>query len=133
MTETEEFLELVSETATVEKRDRVVGRVRISTVTDTVEEFATADLDRASVEVTRVPVNRDITAIPEIRTEGDITIIPVVEEVIVVEKRLVLTEELHIRRTTTTESVNLPVSLRKQRAVIERTEPEQISTEEDLS
>jgi hypothetical protein len=40
---------------------------------------------------------------PEIRTEGDVTIAPVVEKVFVVEKRLVLEEELHIRRRVETD------------------------------
>jgi len=56
---------------------------------------------------------------PEIRTEGDVTIVPVLEEVLVVEKRLVLKEELHIRRRIETETVEVPVILRKQRAIIE--------------
>jgi len=38
----------------------------------------------------------------------------------VIEKRLILKEELHIRRCTSAEQVRVPVSLRKQRAVIER-------------
>jgi stress response protein YsnF len=49
-----------------------------------------------------------------------VTIVPVLEEVLVVEKRLVLKEELHIRRRVDTESVEVPVTLRKQRAIIER-------------
>jgi stress response protein YsnF len=55
-----------------------------------------------------------------VRTEGDVVIVPVLEEVLVVEKRLVLKEELHIRRDATRENVEVPVTLRKQRAVIER-------------
>jgi stress response protein YsnF len=43
-------------------------------------------------------MGRIVETAPEIRTEGDVTILPVVEEVLVVEKRLVLKEELHIRR-----------------------------------
>ena len=45
------------------------------------------------------------------------------EEVLVVEKRLMLVEEIHIRRVATTEEVSIPVELRKQRASIERDEP----------
>ena len=52
------------------------------------------------------------------------TIVPVLEEVLVIEKQLILKEELHIRRRVTTEKVQLPVSLKKQRAIIERVEPE---------
>ena len=109
----------MEETATVGKRqvetETETGRVRVQTVTDTLEELARADVQRETVEVTRVPVDRMIESAPEIRTEGDVTILPVVEEVLVFEKRLVLKEELHIRRR-----VEVPVTLRKQRAVVER-------------
>jgi stress response protein YsnF len=65
-------------------------------------------------------VDRVVSEAPAVRTEGDVTIVPVLEEVLFVEKRLVLKEELHIRRTATTETVEVPVTLRRQRAVIER-------------
>ena len=123
-TVSEEVIPLVEETATVGKREVVTGRVRVQTVTDTIEELARADLQRETVEVTRVPIDRMIETAPEVRTQGDVTILPVVEEVLVVEKRLVLKEELHIRRRVETETVEVPVSLRKQRAVVEREVPE---------
>jgi len=53
------------------------------------------------VSVERVPVNRIVEVLPETRQEGDITIIPVVEEVITIEKRLLLREEVRIRRSRT--------------------------------
>jgi stress response protein YsnF len=55
-----------------------------------------------------------------IRTEEGVTIIPVLEEVPVVEKRLVLKREIRISRRSTWETVEIPVSLRKQRAKVER-------------
>jgi stress response protein YsnF len=42
----------------------------------------------------------------------------------VVEKRLVLKEELHIRRRVEQETIEVPITLRKQRAIIERTDPD---------
>jgi len=48
----------------------------------------------------------------------------VVEEILIVERRLVLKEELHIKRSTTTETVEMPVSLRKQRVIITRSSPD---------
>jgi stress response protein YsnF len=116
----EEVIPLVEETAIVGKRQLVTWRVRVQTVTDTVEELAHADVQRESVEVTRVPVDRMVETAPEIRTEGEVTIVPVLEEVLVVEKRLVLKEELHIRRRVAAETVEVPVTLRKQRAIVER-------------
>ena len=120
----EEIIPLVEETATVDKRQVVTGRVRVQTITDIVEELARADVQRESVEVTRVPIDKVVETAPEIRTEGDLTIVPVLEEVLVVTKQLVLKEELHIRRRVETETVDVPVSLRKQRAIVEREAPD---------
>jgi stress response protein YsnF len=122
--ETEEILPLVEETATIQKRAVVTGKVRVRTVTDTAEELAKATLQSTAVEVTRVPIDQVVDTAPEIRTEGDVTIVPVLEEVLVVTKQLVLKEELHIRRRVETETVEVPVTLRKQRAVVERDAPD---------
>jgi uncharacterized protein (TIGR02271 family) len=129
-TVSEDIIPLAEETATVGKQQVVTGRVRVQTVTDTVEELAHADLQQETVEVTRVPVDRIVETAPEIRTEGELTIVPVLEEVLVVEKRLVLKEELHIRRRTEAETVEVPVTLRKQRAVVERIDPDKPTGEE---
>jgi uncharacterized protein (TIGR02271 family) len=120
----EEVIPLVEETATVEKREVVTGHVRVRTVTDTVEEVAHADVQRETVEVTRVPVDKVVETAPAIRTDGDVTIVPVLEEVLVVTKQLVLKEELHIRRHIETETVEVPVTLRKQRAIVAREAPD---------
>jgi uncharacterized protein (TIGR02271 family) len=115
-----EVIPLVEETVRVGKREVRGGTVRVRTVVDTVEELARAELHGEKVDVTRVPVDCEIDRAPEVRTEDGVTIIPVVEEVLVVEKRLVLKEELHVRRQQTTENVEVPVTLRRQRAVVER-------------
>ena len=57
---------------------------------------------------------------PRIREEGSVTIIPVFEEILIVEKRLVLLEEVHVRNTARGETVEIPVMLRKQHALVER-------------
>jgi uncharacterized protein (TIGR02271 family) len=116
----EEAIPLVEEELHVEKRTGATGKVRVRTVVDTVEEVARAELTEERVEVTRVPVNREVEVAPTVRTEGDVTILPVLEEVLVVEKRLVLKEELHIRRHLARETTEVPITLRKQRAVVER-------------
>ncbi|MCB5175848.1 YsnF/AvaK domain-containing protein [Microvirga lenta] len=123
----EEVIPLAEEIARVEKREKVSGKVRVRTLVDTVEEFARAALKTDVVEVSRVPKDQVVDAPPSIRTEDDVVIVPVFEEVLVFEKRLVLKEELHIRRSVTTENVEVPVSLRKQRAVVERVDPDEES------
>ncbi|MCX6622492.1 MAG: DUF2382 domain-containing protein [Acidobacteria bacterium] len=50
------------------------------------------------VQVERVPVNRIIDTPAETRQEGDVTIVPVMEEVVMIERRLLLKEEVRITR-----------------------------------
>ena len=121
-TDEAERIPLVDEELRVEKRQVVTGKVRVRTVSEVVEEVARATLQDDVVEVARVPIDRVVEgdAVPEIRTEGDLTIVPVLEEVAVVVKRLVLKEELHIRRRSRAREVELPVELRRQNAVVER-------------
>ena len=116
-------LPLIEETARFEKRMVETGRVRVSTRTETVDQVLRESLRSDTVEVIRMPVDRTLSegeVPPAVREEDGVTIIPVLEEILVVEKRLVLKEELHIRRTTADEDVEVPVTLRKQRAVVER-------------
>jgi stress response protein YsnF len=116
----EEIIPVAEEVAHIAKREVTTGRVRVRTVSDVVQETVQATLEEETVEVTRVPIDREITEAPQVRTENGVTIVPVVEEVLVVEKRLVLKEELHIRRQTHTEAVDVPVELRRQRVEVER-------------
>ena len=114
-------LAVLEETATVSTREVVTGRVRIAAHVETVEEIARAALRTDDVEVTRVPIDKPVTGpVPTVRTEGDLTIIPILEEIMVVEKRLMLKEELHVRRRQSTEIVDVPVSLKRQRVDISR-------------
>lgn len=123
-------LPLVEEEVRIGKRPVSTGKVRIQTLVETVEERVRENLETEAVEVTRVPVDRVVTEAPQIRFDGDVTIVPVLEEVLFVEKRLVLKEELHIRRHVTTETVDVPVTLRRERASIEHVGTESNVTEE---
>jgi len=127
----DEVIPLVEEELRIDKRSVVTGKVRVRTVVDTVEEMARATLEGRQVEVVRVPIDREIDVAPAVRTEGDVVIVPVVEEVLVVEKRLVLKEELRLQPRKTEETVEVPVTLRKQRAVVERVGTEGPTHEEE--
>lgn len=122
--EQEPSLPLVEEEMRVETRRISGGRVRVRTETETEETTAEAELEGETVEVSRVPCGEEVERPPAVRTEGDVTILPVMEEVLVVEKRLVLKEEIHIRRHRTRETVSVPVTLRHQHAIVDRLDPE---------
>ncbi|MGH8169250.1 MAG: DUF2382 domain-containing protein, partial [Steroidobacteraceae bacterium] len=93
---------------------------RIRTVVEESTRWVTDSLTSEHVQVERVPVEREVEAVPPIRQEGDTTIIPVVDEVLVIERRLVLREELHVRKERRVEKVEEPVTLRTMHAVVER-------------
>ncbi|TXN40120.1 DUF2382 domain-containing protein [Methylobacterium sp. WL30] len=126
-------LPLIAETARIDKRAVETGRVRVSTRTEAVDQVLRETLRSDMVGVTRVPINRTLAegeTPPLVREENGVTIIPVLEEILVVEKRLVLREEVHVRQTTADEDVEVPVTLRKQHAVVERVDPEGHASEQ---
>jgi len=131
----ERLIPVVEERARIETHAVETGRVRVSTRTETVEQLLREHLRSDAVSVTRVPIGRTLAegeAVPAMREEGGVTVIPILEEILVVEKRLVLKEEVHIRQTSAEEVVEVPVSLRRQRAVVERVDPEGHASEQTV-
>jgi uncharacterized protein (TIGR02271 family) len=113
-------LRLLAEEVRVAKERVETGRVRVSTRTLEREALIDEDLARERVEITTIPIGRRIDAVPEVRQEGNTTIVPVVEEVLVVERQLLLKEEVRITRVRTTERYQETVTLRHQEAVVKR-------------
>lgn len=112
---------LLEERVNIDKRTVTTGKVRIITHTETVEELVRAVLEGEEADVVTVEVDQTVSGpAPRIRTENGVTIIPVLEEVLVVEKRLVLKREIRIRKRSTLQTIELPVKLRKQQAKVER-------------
>ncbi|CAA9541555.1 MAG: hypothetical protein AVDCRST_MAG23-2116 [uncultured Sphingosinicella sp.] len=111
---------LVEERLVTSKREVETGRVRVRTLVDENETLVRETLRHSTVEVERVTIEREIDEIPPVREEGGVTIIPVVREVLVVQKKLILAEEVHLRRQIQIEEQAQPVLLKTQRAVIER-------------
>ena len=126
-----EVIPVLEETIAVATRRRATGVVRISTHTEAVQEVAEAELDRYRVEVTRVPIGQFVDEVPSARAEGDVTVIPVVEERLVTVKQLVLVEELHVRHVLERVTVTESVTLRRQRAVVERFDAAMQTIDED--
>jgi stress response protein YsnF len=109
----------VEETAEISTRTIETGVVRITKHVHDVERTFQPELHDQRVRVDRVPVNRVVKEAPAVRTEGQTTIIPVVEEVMV--KLLLLKEELHVTR----EVVQKPsdpqhVTLRREEVIVDR-------------
>jgi uncharacterized protein (TIGR02271 family) len=96
------------------------GRVRIRKIVHEHEEVVDPLLLRDEVVIERVPINRIVEGRISMRSEENTLIIPVLEEVLVIEKRLLLKEE--VRVTTRRVETRAPqrVTLRREEATVER-------------
>ena len=115
---------LLAETLSIGKETVVTGGVRVSTRIRERTETADPLLRREDVSVERVPINRPVTEAPQPYQDGDTLVIPILEEVLVVEKRLMLKEEVRVRRTQTEVHSPQAVTLRAEEAVIEEITPD---------
>jgi uncharacterized protein (TIGR02271 family) len=116
----EHRIPLIEERARIEKEVVERGVVKIDTfITEHVETISDA-LTREEIDIRHVAMNLTVDAVPEVRQEGDVIIIPVVEERLVVSKRLVLTEELHVHRRKVSEPASIPVTLRSTEIAVQR-------------
>ena len=115
----EKVVPVIEETAVVYKERVVTDRVRLHKRVQTTQELLDIPVQTESLEVERVAVGRWIEAPAGIRQEGDTTIYPVVEEVLVVEKRLRLVEEVRVTRRRDTRQVREEVSLRREEVFVE--------------
>ncbi|WP_437821844.1 YsnF/AvaK domain-containing protein [Sorangium sp. So ce1078] len=115
---------VVAQELDVKKRTVESGRVRITKQVHERVESVEEPLASERVVVERVAVNQVVTEPPATRQEGDTLIVPVVEEVLFVEKRLVLKEELRITRIRSVEmSPPERVALRSEDVRVERMPP----------
>lgn len=123
----ETILPLLEEAVRVSRRTVEAGRVRVAVTTETEQRLLRETLRARRVEVERIPLDRMLpegAAPPPSREEGgDTLVIPIVEERVVVQRRLVLREELRLRFITAEEHWEQPVTLRRQRAAVERLPP----------
>jgi len=113
------ILPVIEETASVRKREVQTGGVRISKVVHERTEQVAADTLRERLDVRREAVDEFVAEPEPARQEGDTTIVPIYEEVVVVEKRLRLKERWLITRRRETHTQSQPVALRSEEAVIE--------------
>jgi len=103
-------------------RERVeTGRVRISKSVEAREVVVDDPLKRESVRVEHVPINQVVTGeVPRVREEGDVTVIPILEERVVTRTELVLVEEVRIHRDQSEYHDPQRVTLRKEVVAVER-------------
>ena len=111
---------VIQEEVTIEKQVVETGRIRISKRISEHEELVDVPLLREEVTIERVPVNLIVAERPPVRQEGDTMIIPVVKEEIVIQKKLLLVEELRVRKQIVESHQPQTVKLLKEEVEITR-------------
>ena len=110
----------MAERSVAAKGEVVTGRVHVSTRVEEHDETVRTELARDGMEVARIPFGIELAEPPKVRQEGATLILPVVEERLVVVKRYLLKEEVHITATSTVEAVEEVVRLRAMHAEVRR-------------
>jgi uncharacterized protein (TIGR02271 family) len=118
---------VVEEQVHVDTRPVEIERTRIEKTVRERDVTVDARLMEEELEVERVTLEppRTVESPPPIRHEGDTTIIPVLEERLVVVKRLVVREELRVKRTRHERRDPQHVVLRSEHVSVTRSPPTQ--------
>lgn len=119
----ERVVPIVEEEAVVDTRTRTTGTIDVRTWTEERRQEVEEILSRETVDVERVPIDRVVERAEGVREEGDTTVVPLYEEVLVVEKRLLLREELRLTKRREERTETESVLLRGERVEIEHDEP----------
>jgi uncharacterized protein (TIGR02271 family) len=101
------------------KRPVDLGELRIHKYVEEVEEVISQPVTRDDLVIERVPINRPLEAPVEPREEGEWLVVPIMEEVLVVQKRLMLAEEVRIRKRQVSEAQEVRGTVRRERVELE--------------
>ncbi|HEY0747704.1 MAG TPA: DUF2382 domain-containing protein [Steroidobacteraceae bacterium] len=114
---------VIAEKVTVHKTLADNGGLRLRKVVheDVVE--VDEELTSEAVKLTRVPIDREVCGPVEVRYEDGVTIIPIVEERLVIRRQRVLVEEIHLSRTSHTKRAPQSVTVRREEIIAERQDP----------
>lgn len=112
---------VIHEKAKISKRVVASGTVRVAKEVHEEEVLVEVPVVHDEMEVKRVTINQYVdTPPPALRYEGDTMVIPVLQEVVVTEKRLLLVEELRVSKRKIKTNVQEKVTLRKEEVTVKR-------------
>ena len=112
---------VIEEKMRVDKEVQETGSVHIAKEVHREDVDLDLPIIHEEAEVERVEINQYVdTPPPPVRYEGDKMIIPVLKEVLVVEKRLLVVEEIHVTKRRTQEQDTQHIELRREEIRIER-------------
>jgi uncharacterized protein (TIGR02271 family) len=96
------------------------GGVRVTKHVEGHDEILEQELRKGRVEVKRVKTDRVVDGPQPVQRLGNTLVVPVVSEVLHVEKRWVVTEEIHLTQIEERETVQQTVTVNREAADVER-------------
>lgn len=120
--EDRQTLELREEELIAHKESVESGSVRLRKVVESVPSRLEVEAQRDELEVEHIPMGQVVAERAQAREEGGMWIIPVYEEQLVVVKRLILREELHVRRIPVREQRLIEDTVMRERVEIDEAE-----------
>lgn len=115
------IIPVLEEQLTIEKKEIETGKVTITKKVHSEQQIVDIPVVEEEVDVQRIPFNQFIeNTPPAVRYEGEKTIIPILKEVLVVEKKLVLVEEVHITRRQNRSTLSQQETLRQEEVIVNR-------------
>jgi uncharacterized protein (TIGR02271 family) len=120
-TEKSRIIPVVEEQLRVNKQLIDIGSVAVKKNVEEKRAVVSGEIVYDDIRVEHVRVNKPLKTVPPaVRYEGNTMIISVIEEELVVQKRLVLVEEVRITKTKSKRHVEKPVKVRKEKVSVSR-------------
>jgi uncharacterized protein (TIGR02271 family) len=116
---TEVVIPIVEERLIADKRTVDLGELRIRKHVDEVEEAVRQSVTRDDVLIERVQMDRPLDEPVASRQEGEWTVFPIMREVLVVKKQLMLVEEVRVTTRQVTEEQEVREVTRHERLELE--------------
>ena len=116
-----EVVPVAREELAVGKRTVETGRVVVRKTVSSDPQKVEVPLLHDEIDIERIAIDRVVEELPEQRYEGEVLVIPVLEEVVVVKKQWVLKEELRVTKRAVSAVHEETVALRAEHVDVERT------------
>lgn len=115
--------EILAEALDIQKRMKLTGVVRLEKTVRNSDAVVDEILTSNSITVERRAVNKYMDEVASIRQEGNTMIIPVMEEIVIVTKQLVLKEEIRITNHRQQSLHHETIPLRAEEVQVTRIDP----------
>jgi uncharacterized protein (TIGR02271 family) len=116
-----EVIPVIQEFLKVGKQTVETGKVVAVKKVKADQKIVTGPISRDEIDIERIPIGQYVKTAPKpFRYEGNTLVIPVVKEELVVQKKLLVVEELRITKRTVKSEFNKQVTLRREEVEIKK-------------